>query len=179
MIAELDGLLAVFEALLRIAQIDSGTRRARFAPVDLSGLVQSLAETYRPVAADAGKRLATAIAPNVRTTGDPALLTQMIVNLLENAIAHTPPEAHLALELTPEPEGALLSVKDDGPGIPTADKGQVFARFYRADRSRGSSGHGLGLTLVRAIARLHAIEIALRDNAPGLTVDLRFAAGRA
>lgn len=177
MMAELDGLLGVFEALLRIAQIDSGTRRATFIAVDLSTLVEGLAETYRPVAAEADKHLDTDIAEGVRVTGDPGLLTQLIVNLIENAIEHTPAGARLGLQLTNGAGDAVLRVMDDGPGIAAADRERAFERFYRADRSRSSRGHGLGLALVRAIAKLHAIDISLGDAAPGLAVDLRFAHG--
>ncbi len=177
MMAELDGLLGVFEALLRIAQIDSGTRRATFVAVDLSALVEGLAETYRPVAVEADKRLHSDIAAGVRVTGDPSLLTQLIVNLIENAIEHTPPGATIGLQLIDGASGAVLRVTDDGPGIAAADRERAFERFYRADRSRSSKGHGLGLALVRAIAKLHAIDISLRDAAPGLAVDLRFAHG--
>ncbi len=177
MMAELDGLLGVFEALLRIAQIDSGTRRATFVAVDLSALLDGLAETYRPVAAEADKQLSSDIAAGVRVTGDPGLLTQLVVNLIENAIEHTPAGARLGLQLSNDAGGAVLRVTDDGPGIAAGDRERAFERFYRADRSRSSKGHGLGLALVRAIAKLHAIDISLGDAAPGLAVDLRFAHG--
>lgn len=179
MLAELDGLLGVFDALLRIARIDSFTGRTRFAPVDLSALLENVAETYGPVAAEAEKSLATAIEGGVEVEGDPELLTQMVVNLLENAIQHTPPGTRLRLGLARRPAGVVIEIGDDGPGIAAADRERVFERFYRADASRGTGGHGLGLALVRAIARLHTIEVALRDNAPGLVVALRFAHGRA
>jgi signal transduction histidine kinase len=179
MVGQLDNLLAVFDALLRIAQIESGTSRARFAPVDLSALLESLAETYRPVIAQADKHLGTDIARDVQVTGDAQLLTQMIVNLLENAIEHTPAHASLGLGLARSSDGIVLHVTDNGPGIPASERDRVFTHFYRGDQSRGSRGHGLGLALVRAIAKLHAIEIAFRDNAPGLVVDLRFASANA
>ncbi|WP_143596345.1 HAMP domain-containing sensor histidine kinase [Tistlia consotensis] len=171
---EVDQLLATFDALLRIGQIDSGTTRASFLPVDLSALAAELAETYEAVASEAGKRFASTIAAGLTVRGDRALLTQMAANALENAIEHTPPGASLSLELARRGGRPLLAVADDGPGIPEAERELVFKRFYRLDRSRSTRGNGLGLSIARSIALLHDAEIRLLDNRPGLRLEVLF-----
>jgi len=166
--AEADRLLEIFAALLRIAQVESGTQRAGFATVDLSAIAESVAEVYAPAAEERGQVLATAIAPGVSLTGDPALLTQMLANLVENAIRHGRPKGRIALSVTPDGIG----VCDDGPGIPEDERDKVFRRFHRLDASRSTPGSGLGLALVRAVADLHGMTIALEDAAPGLRVQV-------
>ena len=173
-IAETDGLLKTFSGLLRIAQIEAGTRRSAFQPLDLSAAILSIAEIFEPVAEDQGKTLRTRAEPGIAVRGDRDLLTQMVVNLIENAIRHTPDGAEISLTLDEGPDGPVVVVADDGPGIPAAERDRVFQRFFRLERSRSTPGSGLGLSLVAAIADLHDIEIVLSDNAPGLTVELRF-----
>ena len=166
--AEADRLLEIFAALLRIAQVESGTQRAGFAMVDLSAIADSVAEVYAPAAEERGQVLASEIEPGVSITGDPALLTQMLANLVENAIRHGRAEGRVTLGVT----AAGIAVADDGPGIPEAEREKVFHRFHRLDASRSTPGSGLGLALVRAVAELHGIAITLEDAAPGLRVRL-------
>ncbi|MEO3473226.1 HAMP domain-containing sensor histidine kinase [Roseomonas sp. CAU 1739] len=165
---EADRLLEIFAALLRIAQVESGTQRAGFTTVDLSAIAESVAEVYAPAAEDRGQALATEIAPGVTITGDPALLTQMLANLVENAVRHGRAGGRIGLCIA----GDGITVTDDGPGIPEAEREKVFHRFHRLDASRSTLGSGLGLALVRAVADLHGIEVALEDAAPGLRVRL-------
>jgi signal transduction histidine kinase len=173
-IAESDTLLSTFSALLRISQVESKSRRSGFKSVYLSGLFEKIAETYAPVVEEAGKTLTWKIAAGASFTGDEELLTQMLANLVENAIKHTPPGA--AISLTLEENSAVLigTVSDNGMGIPEAERKRVFERFYRLDRSRTTPGSGLGLSLVAAIADLHGIALKLDDNRPGLRVGLQF-----
>jgi signal transduction histidine kinase len=173
-IGEVSAVLSTFDALLRIGQIDAGTRRAGFRSVDLSGLVAELAETYEPVAAAAGKTQAAEIATGLVIDGDRELLTQMIANVLENAIEHTPGGTAIAVRLLPRDGAPVLMVADDGPGIPMGERGRVFERFYRLDRSRQTAGSGLGLSIVSAVAKLHGARITLSDNDPGLKVEIAF-----
>ena len=154
--AELDGVLAAFSGLLRIARAESGADRAVFQDVDLSAVVTEMAELYAPAAEDAGRRLTTRIAPGLLLPGDPALLRQMVANLLDNALAHGGP----AITVTLQP-GPVLDVADDGPGIPPEERDRVVRRFYRLDRSRSTPGTGLGLALVAAAARLHGGAVQL------------------
>jgi signal transduction histidine kinase len=175
-IEDTDGILATFASLLRIAQIEAGTRRAGFTEIDLSGLAQGLLETYEPVAEDAGRHLSGRIAPGILVQGDRQLMTQMIVNLIENALQHTPEGSTIAMTLDPGAQGPTLVVADNGPGIPETMRESVFKRFIRLDRSRSTPGSGLGLSLVAAIAELHGITVTLGDNEPGLRVILPFPA---
>lgn len=171
---ESDAILRTFSALLRIAQIESGARRAGFAEVDLSGLVSTLHETYAAVAEDRGQTIAARIEPGIAASGDRDLLTQMLVNLIENALTHTPSGTRIELQLARRDGGIVATVADNGPGIPAAMREKVFRRFHRLDASRSTEGSGLGLSLVAAIADLHGIKIELGDGGPGLVVTLRF-----
>jgi signal transduction histidine kinase len=172
-LGQVDAILDTFRALLRIAEIETGSRRAGFRDLDLSGLVADLAEGYAAVAEDRGQWLVASVAPGLRTRGDAALLGQLLVNLIENAIRHTPPGSTVRVEAARR-EGALeVVVADDGPGIPAADRERVFRRFVRLEASRSTPGSGLGLSLVLAVAELHGIVVRLGDNRPGLVVSLR------
>jgi signal transduction histidine kinase len=173
-IADTDAILATFSALLRIAQIESGTRKASFSPVDLSGVFRSIADAYGAVAEDRGQTLTAVVAPGVGVRGDRELLMQMLANLVENAIRHTPEGSRIGFVLERGADGPVGIVSDTGPGIPPEARDEVFQRFYRLDRSRSTPGSGLGLSLVAAIAEAHGIAITLADNKPGLEVRLRF-----
>lgn len=172
-VLELDGLLNAFGALLRIAYIDAGTLRSGFKEFELSETLAALAEDFEPIARDGGKHLTAQIAPGLRFFGDKRLVVQMIVNLLENAIAHSGGD-QIALSAETTSDGIEVQVSDNGVGIPEAERKKVFQRFYRLKKEGASAGYGLGLSLVAAIAKLHRIGIALMDNAPGLRVDLQF-----
>ena len=174
-IEEADELLATFSALLRIAQVEAGAQRSAFAAFDLSGLVKSLGETYEPVAEDAGHSLDVAVQDGISFTGDRQLLAQLLTNLLENALRHTPEGTRVFLGLARTDSGVEIVVADNGPGIPDAERDKVFDRFYRLDRSRSTAGSGLGLAMVKAIAGLHGLSIRLEDAKPGLRVVLQTA----
>jgi signal transduction histidine kinase len=179
-IEDTDSILAIFAALLRIAQIESGTLRSGFARVDLSALAQNVADIYGPVAEDAGQTLQARVESNIAVPGDRDLLMQLTVNLLENAIRHAGTGARIELEVREHEGVPMLIVSDNGPGIPAAERDVVFRRFHRTEIARSTPGNGLGLALVKAIAELHHIAIRLEDNKPGLRVALRFnAAGGA
>ncbi|WP_272005540.1 sensor histidine kinase [Roseovarius sp. ZX-A-9] len=174
-LAETENLIETFKALLRIAQIESGTQHEHFVPLDLATIVRDVTEIYQPVAEDEGQVLITSVPRNpVQIQGDPALLGQLLANLIENAIRHCPPGATFHVTLENGSNNAVLSIADDGPGIPADEAEKVFRRFYRIDKSRTFEGHGLGLPLVKAICRLHDARIALSDNAPGLKVCVTF-----
>jgi signal transduction histidine kinase len=173
-IAETDEILATFGALLRIAQIEAGTRRAGFATVDLSAVFDTIVETYTAVAEDHGQTLSGRIAPGVSIRGDRELLTQLLANLVDNAIRHTPAGTMIEVLLDVDQHRPVGVVADTGLGVPADAREKVFRRFYRLDRSRTTTGSGLGLSLVAAVAELHGIAITLADNAPGLRVALDF-----
>jgi len=174
-LVELDGVLATFSALLRIAQVEAGLTGAGFETVDLSALAGDVAELYAAVAEDAGQRLEASVTPGQRVRGDPALLRQAVANLIENALTHGGPAVRVEVSVHATPgSGPTLSVRDTGPGIPASEHGRVLERFYRLDRSRNTPGSGLGLALVAAVARLHGAALRLEDAAPGLSVTLAF-----
>lgn len=165
-LTELDALLATFSAMLRLAQLEARTDPPT-DPVDLSALVAAMAETYAAIAEERGKTLLADIAPGQQVRGDAALLRQALVNLIENALLHG--GDRVRVQVAP---GPVLSVSDNGPGIPEADRIRVLGRFVRLDASRATPGTGLGLALVAAVARLHGTRPELTDAAPGLRVTL-------
>ncbi len=173
-IGELDDILDTFSALLRIGQIEAGARRAAFAEVKLDRIVATVVEAYAPVAEDRGQRLQTDLQAVSAIRGDRELLTQMVANLIENAINHCPAGIVITVALESAAGQCVLSVADTGPGIPAAERDPVLRRFYRLERSRTTPGSGLGLALVKAVADLHGAVITLADNDPGLRVSVRF-----
>lgn len=173
---QVDDILATFSALLRIAQIESGARRKGFNRLDLTALAGTVAEDFRSVAEEQGRTLAFAGTAPVMIDGDRDLLTQLVVNLVENAIRHTPAGAAIAVRVSGGPGGPRLIVADNGPGVPEAERRRIFDRFYRLETSRTTPGSGLGLSLVAAIADLHGATVEAGDNAPGLVMTLRFPA---
>jgi len=173
-IREADGILATFNALLEIALAEAGAVRDRFSPIDLSALAADAGDLYGPVAEDKGQSLAIGIEPGVTVPGNSHLLAQAVANLLDNAIKYTPEGGRISLDVRRDGDGAVLEIRDTGPGIPEEARGRVLERFVRLDASRSAPGAGLGLSLVSAVARLHRATLALTDNAPGLHVTMRF-----
>jgi signal transduction histidine kinase len=171
-IEEADGLLATFNALLRIARIEAEQRREGFAPVDLGSLLTDVAELYEPVAAERDQTIALELGSGASVEGDRDLLLQAVANLVDNAIKYTPVGGHVVLGLQTAGELVDLYVTDTGPSIPADQRERVFDRFHRLEASRSTPGSGLGLSLVRAVARLHGATIRLSDDAPGLRVTL-------
>ena len=171
-IGEADALLATFSSLLRIAQIEAGSRRSQFGEVGLNQLITDVVELYEPLAAEKGLQLTAATATPVRASGDRDLLFQAISNLVDNAIKYTPANGTVAIRLDAEPSGARVVVADSGTGIPEQERQRVFERFYRLETHRGSPGSGLGLSLVAAVVNLHGGSVTLEDNHPGLRVQL-------
>lgn len=170
-------LREVFDALLRISQIESGRRRSNFAPVDLKSVAETLHEIYEPVAEDAGKTLELEIRgdESTRVNGDGALIQQAVVNLIENAARYTPEGAGIRILVESDADQPALSIIDNGPGVPEAERPMILRRLYRYEASTsGKSGHGLGLSLVKAVMDLHDGDIQLGDAEPGLVVRLQF-----
>jgi signal transduction histidine kinase len=178
-IDEADRLLATFNALLNIAEAESGARRSPAEPLDLAQTVRAAAELYEPVAEEKGCALKLDVDPGIMIRGDRHLLSQAVANLLDNALKYGGGEVKLSAH---QHDGrAALEVSDTGPGIPEAEREAVFDRFVRLEPSRSTPGNGLGLSLVRAVARLHNGTVALDEvypgtGHPGLKVRLEFAA---
>jgi signal transduction histidine kinase len=175
-LVELDSIVETFEALLRITQIEAGARRSRFANLELAAVLADVADIYEPVVEEEGGRLVNAIKPGagMQVTGDRELLTQLFANLIENAIRHSPVGTRIEVGLERRYDRHVAIVADTGPGIPEHERENVFRRLYRLERERATPGSGLGLSLVAAIAELHGAGVELRDNAPGLRVEVSF-----
>ncbi|WP_157216420.1 sensor histidine kinase [Flavisphingomonas formosensis] len=173
-IEQVDEILRIFRALLRIGTLEGGAGRERLAEVDLSEVMDRVHLACQPVAEDAGKTLFAQHAPGVTVRGDGELLAQLFINLIENALVHTPAGTRITTRLARTGHGILAEVADDGPGVPDDMREKILQRFYRLDRSRSSPGAGLGLSLVSAIAALHGAALTLADNRPGLRVSLAF-----
>jgi signal transduction histidine kinase len=171
---QVDEILSTFSALLRIAQIEAGTRRAGFSPVAVSELTRLLTSDYAAVAEDRRQTISTTIEPSLWIEGDRDLLTQLIVNLVENAIRHTSDGSRILVGLAKCQDDVTLTVRDNGPGVPDAERERIFRRFYRLEQSRTTTGSGLGLSLVAAIAELHGASVTAQDNNPGLRIEIRF-----
>lgn len=173
-LVELDSIVETFEALLRITQIEAGARRSRFCDVDLGAVLSDVADIYEPVAEENGDRLQCQVRTPAKVHGDRELLTQLFANLIENAIRHSPKGTRIGVDLVEQSDRHLAVVWDTGPGIPAEERGNVFRRLYRLERARTTPGSGLGLNLAAAIAELHGASVELKDNAPGLRVDVSF-----
>ncbi len=169
-IAEADGMLSTFNALLRIAQLEAGSQRSVFGNVDMQALVVDVAELYEPVANERNIDLRVERSRSMSVHGDRDLLFQAVGNLVDNAVKYTPEGGRVRLELLRRAEYGRLVVSDSGPGIPAEERDRVFERFYRLESHRDSIGNGLGLSLVAAVAKLHDSHVDLQDNGPGLRV---------
>jgi signal transduction histidine kinase len=181
-IADLDAIARVFQAVLRIAEVEAGARRAAFAPTDLAPMLHDVAELYGAAAEAREQTLETALPATLPLVGDRELIGQAVANLLDNALKFTPEGGHVRLEAAREAGAVRIAVADDGPGLPEADRSRAGERFFRADSARSTPGSGLGLSLVRAVAALHGGEVLLSDTHPGaaragLTVMLRLPVG--
>ncbi|MGC8535170.1 MAG: sensor histidine kinase [Rhizomicrobium sp.] len=174
-LGETERLLAIFHALLKIGQLEEAIDVRTLPRLNLSHLLEEMADIYRPVAEDSGHILAVRGTPELWVHGDRTLLAQLIANLIENARTHTPSGTHITLHAEAANSEVVMMVCDDGPGIPQAERERVFRRFYRLERSRTTPGTGLGLPLVAAIVRYHGGSIELDDQAPGLMVRVRLA----
>ena len=173
-IAETDGVIETFQALLRISQIEDGTRRNHFKRVDLSDIMRNFFDIYEPVTEEAGLLFESDIPVDIYIDGDQELLTQLFANLISNGVRYVPKGGKINLKLEDCGSQIIASVIDNGPGIPAQEREKVFQRLYRMDQSRTTPGSGLGLSLVAAIVSLHSAKIRLLDNEPGLKVEIAF-----
>ena len=174
-VADVDRVIGIFNALLRLAEIDTGLRRAGFVAVDLAEVAAEAVEFWLPAAEVKGVALAWDGQAPLPVSGDPLLLAQALSNLIDNAVKYAPAgRGSIVVGARRLDNGGVeLSVADNGPGIPDAEKPRAPERFFRGDASRASPGVGLGLSIVEAVARLHGGSLRLEDNHPGLRVHLR------
>lgn len=167
-IADLDGIVGIFKGLLRISEIEAGSRRSAFAPIDLAPMLADLGELYEAVAEEKGVRLTMEVPERLPAYGDLAMLQQAVANLLDNAVKFSPPGSTVRLTAESSGNGARITIADQGPGIPPEDRERATERFFRGEAARSTPGSGLGLALVAAVAQLHGGSLALGDANPGL-----------
>lgn len=165
MVVESDHLLSICGALLRIARVESGTKRTDFTELDLAQIFIDVTELYEPLASVKGIDISIDCSAQAVIQGDRDLLFQMLVNLIDNAIKYTPEGGKIATRLYVEKGIVNLIFADNGLGIPEEKYSKVFQRFYRVEESRGiHPGNGLGLSLVQAVAALHGGQVLLSDS---------------
>ncbi len=170
--ADLDGIVAVFQALLRIAEIEAGSRRSAFARLDLVPLLGLVAELYDAVAEERDVRLVLDAPQHLPAYGDRDMLQQAIANLVDNAVKFSPPGGMVRIWGRTEAARVAVTISDQGPGIPASDRTRATERFFRGESARSTPGAGLGLALVQAVAQLHGGELRLGDAAPGVAATL-------
>lgn len=175
-IGDLDAVLRIFSSITRIAQIETQARKGAFRTVNLVEIAGEVVELYDAAAEQDGTRLTIAGEPEVLVTGDRDLIFDAIANLVDNAIKHGRHGGQVVVANENIDGRPVISIADDGPGIPAEECEHVFKRFYRLEHSRYAPGNGLGLSLVAAVARLHGARIEMLDNAPGLRLKLWFSA---
>jgi signal transduction histidine kinase len=173
-IADLDAVLRMFASITRIAHIETQARMDAFRAVNLVEIAGEVVELYDAAAEQDGTSLTIAGDSELLVTGDRDLIFDAIANLVDNALKHGRAGGHVIVRNENLDGGPVISIADDGPGIPLEEREHVFKRFYRIEHSRYTSGNGLGLSLVAAVARLHEARIEMLDNAPGLKVRLWF-----
>lgn len=174
-ISMLDGTLSTFTAMLQLAELESDPVPRQLQTVSLSNLVTNIVDLYRPDAEEKGQTLLLQEGQIPDMHGDPSLLNQLIVNLVENAISYSGENSTVRIELSKDNhDNIILAVSDNGPGVSVNDAKKLLQPFFRADRSRTTSGTGLGLSIVKAIASLHNGEVKLNTSGPGLGVEVTF-----
>jgi signal transduction histidine kinase len=174
-IEDADQLIRTFNALLMIARVEAGSSDAQFAEADAAAIAADVFELYEPLAEEAGVALNIDAPEPVLLAANRELLSQALANLVDNAIKYATEAENgpsVAIAVSRRDGAAVLSVSDNGPGIPAEDRGRVAERFVRLEESRSKPGAGLGLSLVSAVAHLHSGSLQLSDNNPGLRAEL-------
>jgi signal transduction histidine kinase len=165
-VEQADGLLATFNALLRIARVESGAYRSAFEKVEVGRIVHDICDLYRAAADERQIELRCESATTVTVFGDRELLAQALTNLLDNALKYTSGPGRVDVRLEQTGTRMRLRVTDSGPGIPASERERVLERFSRLDAARSKPGNGLGLAMVKAIAEQHDGRLRFEDNAP-------------
>ena len=173
-IGEADTLLSAFNAILRISKLESGAAKSDFTLLSLNKLIEDVVEFYEPLASDQQLKINMQLNSNAMINGDRDMLFQAIANILDNSIKYSDSKGKIDISITQENNKVTLKIADNGQGIPEVERENVFERFFQLSKHRGSQGHGLGLSLVSAITKLHKATIQLGDNSPGLIVVITF-----
>ncbi|WP_267220622.1 sensor histidine kinase [Dyella silvae] len=171
-IDEIDGLITVLDKLLQIAEAESGIRRGSFEPLALRGLLDDIMELYQPAAEPLAIDLRCTVEGDPCVLADRHLLAGVLANLLDNAFKYAGAGAHVEIHAAQQADHVVISVRDNGPGIPEAALARATERFFRVDASRHQRGNGLGLSIVSAVVALHRGQLRLANTSPGLKVDI-------
>jgi len=173
-VADIDRVIAIFNALLRLAEIDSGVRRSGFRRIELGALMTEVAELYAPLTEDKQAAFVVDAPEGLAVNGDPHLIAQAVGNLVDNAVKYIPSRGTISLRAARAADGAIrIVVADNGPGIPEGEEARATQRFYRCATEETRAGIGLGLSVVEAVARLHDGSLSLASNHPGLRAEIR------
>jgi signal transduction histidine kinase len=175
-VEQVEHVLDTFNALLRIARVESGAHRSAFGGVDLERIVRDVCELYQAAADERQIALICSVRAAVEVFGDRELLAQALTNLLDNAVKYTPAGGNVSVTLERTDDTARIHVADSGPGVPPEDQERVLQRFTRLDQARSQPGNGLGLALVKAVTMQHHGRLTLGDNHPGLVVTIEIPA---
>lgn len=168
----IDAALRLFDAMLDLAEIDSGEARAHFTSLDLTSIAEHVVDAYRAEIEQSGRTIALVIDDKVMIDGDPDLLTRALANLVDNALKHSRAEASIAVTISRSENAASVCVEDDGPGVDPAHVQTMLRPFGRLDAARSTPGNGLGLAIAEATVRLHRGTLAIHHLEPGLGVCL-------
>ena len=178
MIAQSDQLIRTFNAILMISRLEAGYSSERVEEVNLTAMAQDVAELYEPVAEDAGAKLNFSGSEQFNVQGNRELLSQTLSNILDNAIKYSvgSEKPEISVSVTSVANAPCIRVSDNGPGIAQEDLERVTERFVRLEESRNAPGSGLGLSLAKAVMKLHKGELRLESKGRGLNVELLFPA---
>lgn len=175
LVDEVELMIRMFDAVLRISRIESGSHTMDRQPVDLASVVFDVVEFYEPVIEERGLSLSVDVARDLTIVGDKDLIFQALANILDNAVKFTFTGGTIAIAGRQSGEGAVLTLRDTGPGIGEKDRALVTERFYRGADQVHSKGFGLGLALVAAVADIHGSIVSFANAEPGLIVRWVFA----
>jgi signal transduction histidine kinase len=176
-IAQSDLLIRTFNSILMISRLEAGYSSEQMAELDLNVLTADVVELYEPLAEEAGVKIQYTAASPIRIIGNRELLSQSLSNIIDNAIKYSKGHSTMPVVDVSIERGAQyvsVAVSDNGPGIPEVDHERVTERFVRLEKSRSEPGSGLGLSLAKAVMKMHKGELKLANNASGLTVGLNF-----
>lgn len=174
-IIQIDDVVHMFEAILRISEIDGSVDRDAM-PIDLQDLVIDIVDAMEPAFEAQGIKLGINASPGCIILADRMQVTGAIINLLENVLRHASAASAARVTVRQEDDCVVLTVSDSGPGVPDADRERIFKRFVRLDRSRSAAGHGLGLSMVDAVAKAHKAALSAQNVAGGFAITLEFPA---
>ena len=171
-LVELDKATRTMAALLRISDIEGRNRSSAFTPIDLAAICADVFEFYEPLGKDKAIAMILETPSPVPTFGDGDLMREAISNLIDNAIKFTPKGGAIKVSAFASQGHVAVQVRDNGRGVPPAERDKIFERFYRADRNERTPGSGLGLSIVSAIAKLHGLSLRVDDNGPGALFEM-------